>query len=160
MSNNRYSIGIIIVAIGVILLLGKLGVFGFFWNVFWPVFVLIPGLLLHALYFSRVLPAGVLIPGGILVTQSILFFLCTIFSWNLMAYLWPGFIFAVAVGLYEYYLFEKYSPRGVLVAAIVLAVVSAVCFSMTILFSVGIYFIAFLLIAGGIYMIFNKRRSW
>jgi hypothetical protein len=160
LTNNRYSIGLIIVAVGVVLLLGKLGVFGFFWDVFWPVFVLAPGLLLHALYFSRVLPSGVLIPGGILVTNSIIFFLCTIFSWNLMAYLWPGFIFAVAVGLYEFYLFDKYSPRGTLVAAVILAVVSGVCFSMTILFTVGIYFIAFVLIIVGAYMIFNKRRSW
>jgi hypothetical protein len=160
LTNNRYSIGLIIVAVGVILLLGKLGVFGFFWDVFWPVFVLAPGLLFHVLYFNRVLPSGVLIPGGILVTNSIIFFLCTIFSWNLMAYLWPGFIFAVAVGLYEYYLFDKHSPRGTFVAAIILAIVSGVCFSMTILFTVGIYFIALVLILVGVYMIFNKRRSW
>lgn len=160
MTNNRYSIGLIIVAVGVILLLGKLGVFGFFWEVFWPVFVLAPGLLLHALYFSRVLPSGVLIPGGILVTNSILFFLCTIFSWKLMAYLWPGFIFAVAVGLYEYYMFDKRSPRSTLVAAVTLAIISGILFGMTILFTIGIYFIALALIVVGAYILLNKRRLW
>lgn len=160
LANNRYSVGLIIVAVGVVLLLGKLGVIGFFWELFWPIFVLAPGLLFHALYFNRVLPSGVLIPGGILVTSSILFFLCTIFSWNWMAYLWPGFIFAVAVGLYEFYLFDKHSPRGTQVAAIVLAVVAAVCFGMTILFTTAIYVIAVVLIVLGAFLIFNKRRSW
>ncbi|PYI54618.1 LiaF transmembrane domain-containing protein [Paenibacillus flagellatus] len=162
MSNNRYSVGLIIVAVGIVLLLGKLGVFGFFWGTFWPVFLLAPGLLFHALYFNRTLPSGVLIPGGILVTISILFFLCTLFGWGLMAYLWPGFIFAVAVGLYEFYLFDKHSPRGTLVAALVLAIVSGVLFGMTILFTVGIYFIALVLIAVGAYLIFfnKQRRPW
>ncbi|GAA3403872.1 hypothetical protein ACFFNY_02915 [Paenibacillus hodogayensis] len=160
MANNRYSVGLIIVAVGVILLLGKLGVIGFFWHVFWPLFVLIPGLLLHGLYFSRVLPSGVLIPGGILVTNSILFFLCTIFSWKLMAYLWPGFILALAVGLYEYYLFDKQSPRSTLIAAVVLAVISGICFSMTVLFTAGVYFVALALIVVGAYLIYNKRRRW
>ncbi|MDF2658480.1 MAG: hypothetical protein K0Q94_1271 [Paenibacillus sp.] len=162
MSNNRYSVGLIIVAVGIVLLLGKLGVFGFFWEVFWPIFILAPGLLFHALYFSRVLPSGVLIPGGILTTISIIFFLCTIISWELIAYLWPAFILAPAVGLYEFYLFDKRSPRGVLLAAAILAVIAGLLFSMTILFTVGIYFIAIILIAVGGYLIFsnNKRRSW
>ena len=160
MSSNRYSIGLILAAVGIILLLGKLGVFGFFWHVFWPIFVLAPGLLLHALYFSRTLPSAVLIPGGILVTISILFFLCTIFSWGLMAYLWPGFILAVAVGLYEFYLFDRHSPRGIFIAAVILAIAAGVLFGMTILFTVGIYFIALVLIAAGIYMALGRRRLW
>ncbi|RKN86928.1 hypothetical protein [Paenibacillus ginsengarvi] len=160
MSKNRYSVGLIIVIVGIILLLGKLGVFGFVWGLFWPVFVLAPGLLLHFLYFNRVLPSAVLIPGGILVTCSILFFLCTIFGWSLMAYIWPGFIFAIAVGLYEFYTFDKYSPRGTLMAAVVLAILSGILFGVTILFTVGIYLIALVLIGVGAYIIFGKRRSW
>ncbi|MEF3305502.1 hypothetical protein [Paenibacillus sp. GYB003] len=160
MAGNRFSVGIIIVVIGVILLLGKLGVFGFVWELFWPALILAVGLLLHALYFNKTLPSGVLIPGGILVTISVLFFLCTFFGWGLMAYIWPGFIFAVAVGLYEFHMFDKYSPRGTLMAAVALAVIAGVLFGMTILFTVGIYFIAIVLIGLGVYMIVNKRRSW
>lgn len=162
LSNNRYSIGIIIVAVGLVLLLGKIGVFSFIWSVFWPIFVLAPGLLLHALYFGRMLPSGVLIPGGILVTNSIIFFMCTFFGWGMMKYLWPGFILAVAVGLYEFYFFDKHNPRGVLVASIILASIAAVMFGMTILFAVGVYVIAFVLIAVGAYMIFGRgqRRMW
>lgn len=160
MAGNRYSIGLIIVAVGVVLLLGKVGVFGFIWELFWPVLILAPGLLLHVLYFNRVLPSAVVIPGGILVTASILFFLCTIFGWGLMGYIWPGFIFAVAVGLYEFHLFDKYSPRGTLLAAVILAIVAGILFGVTILFTVGIYLIAIVLIALGVYVIWNKRRSW
>jgi hypothetical protein len=158
LSNNRYSIGLIIVAIGVVLLLGKIGVFGWIWDLFWPVVLLLPGLLLHALYFNRVLPAPVLVPGGFLVTSSIVFFLCSIFSWNLIGYVWPGFILAVAVGLYEWYMFDKQSPRSTLAAAVILAVLSAVFFGMTILFTVGIYVIAVILIVIGAYLLFNRRR--
>jgi hypothetical protein len=160
LTNNRYSIGLIIVAVGIILLLGKLGVFGFVWQLFWPVLILGAGLLLHALYFNRTLPSGILILAGILITISVLFLLCTLFGWGLMKYLWPGFLFAVAVGLYEYYVFDKHSPRETFFVAVGLTIVSGVLFGMTILSTVGITFIALILIAVGAYMMFNKRRSW
>jgi hypothetical protein len=160
MSNNRYAVGLIIVAAGIILLLGKLGVIEFLWSVFWPVLILIPGLILHALYFSRTLPSGVLVPGGILVTISVMFLLCTIFGWKLMAYLWPGFPLAVAIGLYEYYIFDRSSSRSVFVAALILAAVSAVLFGIVILSTGAIYVVALALIVAGALMIFGKRRSW
>lgn len=161
MSNNRYSIGILIAAVGLILLLGKLGIFGFFWGLLWPLIILAAGLLLHLLYFNRVLPSIMLVPGGILVTVSILFFLCTLFTWKLMGFLWPGFILAVAVGLYEYYMFDKHSPRGTFILAAIAAAVAAVCFSLTILNTVGVYVVALVLIAVGAFMALNKkRRLW
>lgn len=161
MSKNRYSIGILIAAVGLILLLGKLGIFGFFWGLLWPLIILGVGLLLHMLYFNRVLPSIMLVPGGILVTVSILFLLCTLFSWKLMGILWPGFILAVAIGLYEYYMFDKHSPRGTFILAIIVAAVAAVCFGLTILSVVGVYVVAVVLIAAGVYMALNKkRRLW
>ncbi|MDF2669204.1 MAG: hypothetical protein K0R67_1510 [Paenibacillus sp.] len=160
MSNNRYSIGILIVAVGVLLLLSRIGFFGFIWGLLWPIFILLPGLLLHMLFFGRMLPSGVLIPGGILVTTSIMFFFCNLVGWSAMEYLWPGFLFAVSVGLYEFYLFDKHKPRGALTASIILAVLSALFFGMMILFTVGIYILAFILIAGGAFLIMRPRRSW
>jgi hypothetical protein len=68
MSNNRYTIGLLIVSAGVILILGKLGVFSFLGNMLWPIFVLLPGLVLHYLFFNRIWPSGVLIPGAMLLT--------------------------------------------------------------------------------------------
>jgi hypothetical protein len=160
MANNRYSAGIVLIAIALVLLLGKLGVFHFLGWLLWPLIVGAIGLVFHGLYFGKIAPAGVLIPGGILVTYSIMFFLCNLFGWHLMTYLWPGFIFGVAVGLYEYQMFERYAPRGVMTAVLVLTIVSAAMFGMTLLFTLGIYFIAFGLLAGGAVLLMRRPKVW
>lgn len=162
MTRNRYSIGLVIVAVGIVLLLGKLGIFGFFWGLLWPFFIMAIGVLLHMLFFGKLLPSGVLIPGGILITISLLFLFCNIFGWSAMAYLWPGYLFAVAVGLYEYYIFDKYKPRGAYTASLVLTIVAALFFALTLLFSISIYFIALVLIIGGLALVWRRpgRRSW
>jgi hypothetical protein len=89
-----------------------------------------------------------------------MFFLCNLFGWHLMTYLWPGFIFGVAVGLYEYQMFERYAPRGVMTAVLVLTIVSAAMFGMTLLFTLGIYFIAFGLLAGGAVLLMRRPKVW
>jgi hypothetical protein len=160
MSRNNYSIGIILIAVAVVLLLGKLGVFHFLGSLLWPLFVLVPGLLLHFLFFNRVLPAGVLVPGGMLVTYSLMFFFCNLFGWYTMGYIWPGFIFGVAVGLYELYIFHRDSDRNIQKTSIVLAVLAAALFLMMILFKAGIYLIALLLVLAGILIIMRKPRAW
>jgi hypothetical protein len=160
MVRNQYSLGIMIILIGIVILLGKFGVFSFLGALFWPVFVLAPGLLFHFLFFGRVLPSGVLIPGGILTTYSLMFFFCNIFGWQAMAYIWPGFILGVAVGLYEFYLFDRHQPRGALIASIILTVIAAVFFGFTLLFSGGVYFVAIGLILLGVLLIFRNKQSW
>ncbi len=160
MSKNNYSIGVVLIVIAVVLLLGKLGIFHFLGSLLWPLFVLAPGILFHLLYFNRVLPSGVLVPGGILVTYSLMFFYCNVFGWASMGYLWPGFILGVAIGLYEFYLFDRNSGRGVQLAAIILGIISAVFFGMTILFKLGIYLVALILVLAGVWMIMRKPRAW
>jgi hypothetical protein len=156
MAKNNYSIGIVLIAAAVFLLLGKLGIFHFLGSLLWPLFVLIPGLLLHFFYFNRVLPSGVLVPGGMLVTYSLMFFFCNILGWHTMGYLWPGFIFGVAVGLYELYIFNRQSDRRVLTAAIVVAITAAALFAMMLLLKLSIYFIALLLVLAGIVIMMRK----
>ncbi|WJH33059.1 hypothetical protein N6H14_23085 [Paenibacillus sp. CC-CFT747] len=107
MARNNYSAGLLLIGIAVVLLLGKLGVFSFIGSLFWPLLVLAAGLLLHYLYFNRVLPSGVLVPGGMLITYSVLFLFCNLFGWGTMAYLWPAFLLGIAVGLYELHLFDR-----------------------------------------------------
>ncbi|SEB41400.1 hypothetical protein [Paenibacillus sp. GP183] len=160
MSRNNYSIGMILIAVAVVLLLGKLGVFHFLGFLLWPLLILVPGLLLHFLFFNRVLPAGVLVPGGMLITYSLMFFFCNLFGWHAMGYIWPGFIFGVAVGLYEFYIFNRDSDRNIRTVSIVLAVLAAALFLMMILFKVGIYLIALLLVLAGILIIMRKPRVW
>ncbi|RTE07708.1 hypothetical protein [Paenibacillus whitsoniae] len=160
MARNRYTIGILFIAVAVLLLLGKLGVFHLLFSFFWPLVVLVPGLLFHYFYFNRTLPAAVLVPGGILTTYGVMFFYCNIFGWGAMSYLWPGFILGIAIGLYELYLYDRGSDRSIWIAALVLGVLSAVFFTITLLVKLGIYIIALILVIAGLAMIFRKRKLW
>ncbi|KRE90400.1 hypothetical protein ASG89_08880 [Paenibacillus sp. Soil766] len=160
MARNSYSIGILFIGLAVLLLLGKLGVFHLLLSFFWPLILLVPGLLFHLLYFNRRLPAGVLVPGGILTTYALMFFFCNLFGWGSMAYIWPGFILGPAIGLYELHLFDRGSNRGIWIAAMVLGIISAALFALTLLVKLGIYVIALILVVAGLSMIFRKRRLW
>jgi hypothetical protein len=159
MANNKYSIGILLVAVAVILLLGKLGVIAFLGRLFWPLLILALGIALHGLYYARVTPSWVVVPGGILVTYSLLFLFCNIFGWGAMKYLWPVYIFGVAVGLYEWYRTDRFSPRVLLNASVILAVVSVLLFMILLLFSVSMYWIVGILVIAGIVMMFTRRRA-
>ncbi|XEC96843.1 hypothetical protein AB6A23_10065 [Paenibacillus tarimensis] len=160
MTKNQYSVGILMLIAGIVILLGKLGIFQFIGSVFWPLFVLIPGVLLHVLFFGRLLPAAVLIPGGILSVYALLFLYCNIFGWSSLRVLWPIFILGIATGLYEYYLFESSRPRGIQVAAFLLAGSALACFVIMLLWGAGIYLIALALIAAGAWMAFGRRTRW
>lgn len=160
MQKNRFSIGILLIVIALILVLGKLGVFSFLGYLLWPLLLLAIGLGLHFLYFSKMAPSGVLVPGGILVTYSVMFFICNLFGWHLIRYLWPLFIFGVAVGLYELYFFDRNSPRQLLLASVVLAVVSALFFVFMFIFNIGIYFIAAILVIVGVVLLMRRPKAW
>ncbi|WP_442603737.1 hypothetical protein [Paenibacillus sp. KN14-4R] len=160
MAKRNYSLGILLLVVAFILLLGKLGVFSFIGAVLWPLLIIALGLALHGLYFGRIMPPTVLIPGGALVTYGVLFFICSLFGWGLMSSLWPGFIFGIAVGLYEVSIFERQSDRSFFTASIVLAILSVVLFVLTLLVQGGIYFIVTLLVLAGIYFIIRKPRIW
>lgn len=160
MPANKYSAGIILLLAGVLILLGKLGVFSFLGAIFWPLLVLIPGVLLHVLYFGRLVPAVMLVPGGMLVVYALLFVICNIFGWESLKYLWPVFILGVAAGLYEYYMFGSNVPRVVFTASIALGIASVLFLVLILLWSWGIYLIAALFIAAGGWMMLASRRRW
>ncbi len=160
MNKQSAAVGILVLAAGLVILLGKLGVFAFIGNVFWPLFILIPGVLLHVLYFGRMLPSIVLVPAGILTVVSLVLLIGNWFGWNLIRYLWPFFLFAVAVGLYEYYVFGYSRSRTIWTAAVVLAALSILLFFMTLLWSWGAYLIALVLIAAGVWMVLRRPRLW
>ncbi|GAB2703108.1 hypothetical protein ACFQWB_01600 [Paenibacillus thermoaerophilus] len=157
MANSRAALGVGIIAVGVLLLLGKLGVFGNIGGVLWPFFLLVPGIALHVLYFARILPVGVLVPGGILTVYALLFFYCGIFGWDSLSYLWPVFPLGVAVGLYELYVFGH--ERGVLIAALILTSISVIFLAINLIFTIGIYLVAAALIVGGIYLLKSRSSS-
>jgi len=141
-------------------MLGRLGLFSFLGTNFWPLFVLIPGILLHVLFFGRLLPAAVLIPGAILTIYALIFFFCIAFGWNKLQYLWPFFLLGIAVGLYEYHLFEIPHPKQILTVAIILALVAVSFFIIMILWGWGVYLIAAVLIAIGAWLVTGRKVRW
>jgi hypothetical protein len=136
--------------IGIFLLLGKIGIFDFIGGKIWPIFVLLPGLFFHFLFFAKGLPSGILVPGGILTFISFMFFYCNILGWDSMRYLWPGFIMSVAIGLFETYYFDPNKPRAAFIGSAILATISAIFFSFTLLMTSGVYVIGLVLIVIGV----------
>ncbi|WP_017811815.1 MULTISPECIES: hypothetical protein [Paenibacillus] len=163
-NRNQGVIAIFIILAGLVILLGKLGVFAFIGHVFWPLLILLPGVLLQLVYFSRSASSYVLIPAGILTVYGILFFFCNIWGWSLMAYLWPLLLLGIAVGLYEYYMVSSSAiSRNVGFAAVVLGALSIIFLFFSLLGASAFYLIALLLIGGGIWMLFsrtNSKRGW
>lgn len=100
------------------------------WHLFriertWPIFVLIPGLLFVWVYFSGNRNPSLLVPGGILTTIGLLFFFEIFTDWQLAAYTWPVYPLAVAIGLFQIYIFSG-RQRGILIPIIILTTVSVV----------------------------------
>ncbi|EHS56956.1 hypothetical protein [Paenibacillus sp. Aloe-11] len=155
-------IGVGIVAVGLIILLGKLGAFSFLGRTFWPLLILIPGIILHAMYMMRKVSPFMLLPAGILTVYGLLFSLCNTWGWHLMAYLWPLLLLGVAIGLWEYAINDLSLSRNVYTGGVILGLVSVVLLMISLLRTGIIYIIAVLLIGAGIWLVVNNRgtRKW
>ncbi|WP_199618816.1 hypothetical protein [Paenibacillus alkalitolerans] len=156
MSNRTMPLAIGIIIAGVIILLGKLGFFQTVGALFWPLIPLAAGAAFHLLHWNRVLPSGVLIPGGILVVLSLLFLFCSWFGWGWMKVLWPVIPFGVAVGLYEFSSAERIPALravsfGIGGGALLLLVIMLVA-------QVNVYVLALLLIVGGVVLAARRPR--
>ncbi|SEN10619.1 hypothetical protein [Paenibacillus sp. OV219] len=160
MSRNQYTVGLLFLIAGAVILLGKIGFFSFIGTNFWPLFLLIPGILLHVLFFGRLLPPFVLIPGAILTINAFLFFFCIASGWSNMQYLWPIFIVSVAVGLYEYHLFDTYHPKLPRTLAIIMLLTAASFFVIMLVWGWGMYLIAAVFLAVGAWLVVGRKARW
>ncbi|MNJ48730.1 hypothetical protein D3C77_439310 [compost metagenome] len=162
--NNKLMTGILILAAGIFILLGKWGVFSFLGKALWPFLLLAPGIALHYWVFSRRGSAELLLPAGILVVYSFLFFIGIIWGWTTLFHkMWPAFILGIAIGLFEYYAYASQRQSSLLIAAITLGAVSIVLLGWSLFAFSFIYLLALVLIAGGILLITargNSRRIW
>lgn len=130
---------------------------------FWPTFFLIPlGVFFHWMYFSQIVRGiGLLVPGGILLTAGLTCQIAIVTdSWITM---WPGFILAVAVGLFELYWFGN-KNKYLLIPINILTVLSFIFFiafsigSMLSQFSIIQPILALLLIVTGVYTLFRPKK--
>lgn len=142
-AKSSFTLGVILIAIGVLFLLEKYSYFDM--EVLWPlIFLVLAGMMLSLYFANRQKNAEALIPFGIFLVFWIVFETCAVAGWDLMAYLWPGFIFAPGFGLFLVYL-QKRDTR-VLIPVGVLIGMSAVFFVTMSPF--GRYWPAMLILAG------------
>lgn len=157
---DRKVIGILFIVIGVFLALGTTGMIAVAWGTLWPLFILVPAIGFHVGFFSHPKPgrAGLLVPGGVLLTVGLLFLYCGLFGWWQMSYLWPFFILAPAVGLFEMFLFGSRNPY-LLIPVLVLTTVAMIFLGVNLLNSSFGGVAGGVLILIGLLVIFGKRKS-
>lgn len=120
------------------------------------------GLFFHWLYFSMIgRGVGLLVPGGLLLTVGIVCQIAMLFNnWGTM---WPGFILAVAVGLFELYWFGGRN-KWLLIPINILTVISLLFFAVmsigTMLSSLSFIqpFVAIVLIMGGAWIMVGRKK--
>ncbi|OPX42091.1 hypothetical protein CLHUN_39960 [Ruminiclostridium hungatei] len=166
--NGTMIVGLVLILIGVAYLLNNFGIFeiyfdifdiGFLFSTFWPMFLIIPGLIFHYSFFTaKTSDAGLLVPGGILLVMGLTCQISMLF--NVWAYMWPGFILAVAVGLFELYLFGS-KEKGLLIPVFILGGLSLIFFAISLgrITILRLYLIPAILIFGGLLIVFRNRRN-
>lgn len=158
-SKNDMKLGVFIAAAGLVILLGKLGVFGFLGRALWPLVILVPGLFLHVLFFSRRASASVLIPAGILTVYGLVLGFCNTWGWSFMSHLWPLLLFGIAVGLYEYAFYSPVPTGGLTATAVILGVLSLMLIVFSLLGTGALYLVGIVLVAAGVWLMFGRRKQ-
>ena len=158
MKKINYLFGLFLLFIGVLLILANFGVIEIVWENLWPLFLLILGILFELSYFIYRKDAGLLVPGGILITYGLLFSVNVIYGWHLMEDLWPIFPLGVAIGLLQLYIFGV-REKGLLIPIGILGAIS-LFFLVNNLFFVDFgLLVGVVLVVIGIWVIFKKVKS-
>ena len=158
MKKINYLFGLFLLFIGVLLILANFGVIEIVWDNLWPLFLLIPGILFELSYFIYRKDAGLLVPGGILITYGLLFSVNVIYGWHLMENLWPIFPLGVAIGLFQLFLFGG-REKGLLIPVGILGAISLFFLINNLLFVDFRLLAGILLVVIGIWIIFKKIKS-
>jgi hypothetical protein len=158
MKKSNYFVGVLLIAIGAIILILK-AIFGitlleFNGYDFWVFIVILVGLAFEFGFFLSGSKPGLLIPGGIITTIGLLFLFEVSTDWNFAEYTWPIYIISVAVGLFQMYLFSK-REKGLLISSLIVGGIGAVFLAFTIISAITNifdpnFFIPIALIAGGL----------
>lgn len=126
MRKNNIIWGFLLIAIGIIVLISKVyGIDIISMELLWPLFILAPGLCFEFSYFIRRRDPGILVPGGILTTLGILFLFQTYTNWRFSEITGPAAMLAVAIGLFQLYIFGRGS-KGLLIPVFILGVMGLI----------------------------------
>jgi len=167
MRKSNYFIGLLLIAIGVIVVLLKsvfnIQILEFNTSNFWVLIVLLIGLSFEFSFFLSGRYAGLLIPGGIITTIGLLFMFEVATGWSFTEYTWPVYILSVAIGLFQMYLFSK-REKGLLIASLIVGGVSAFFIACEFINDITSIlhpqvFIPIALIAGGAALLFSGMSS-
>jgi len=158
MKKINYLFGLFLLFIGVLLILANFGVIEISWNNLWPLFLLIAGIFFELSYFISQKDAGLLVPGGILITYGLLFLVNVNYGWHLMENLWPIFPLGVAIGLFQLYLFGG-QEKGLLIPVGILGAVSLFFLINNLLYVDFRLLAGILLVLIGIWIIIKKAKS-
>jgi len=158
MKKINYLFGLFLLCIGVLLILANFGVIEIVWDNLWPLFLLITGILFELSYFIYRKDAGLLVPGGILITYGLLFSVNVMYGWHLMEDLWPIFPLGVAIGLFQLFLFGG-REKGLLIPVGILGAISLFFLVNNLLFVDFRFLAGILLVVIGIWVIFKKIKS-
>ena len=167
MRSEKSLAGIILIILGLILLMLQ-GVFGFKILNFephdsWVFIVLLLGISFEFAFFISGKNPGLLVPGGIITTIGLLFLFEVTTDWSFAEYTWPIYIFSVAVGLFQLYMFGG-KERGLLIASGIVALVAGIMMAFCLIgalsdiISIGTL-IPIALIAGGVAIFFSGRNG-
>jgi len=153
--NGAMVPGIILILLGVLFLLPRLGLdFG---NL-WPTFVLVPGISLIVFYgFSKNKEknVGLVIPIVILILSSIFLYYMAAVSWQGIDILWPVFPFIVGLALYVFYYFGDRKLSGVFISANILAGFGILFLVLNL---ISYNFWPLILVIGGMALILRSKR--
>ncbi|MCB2309512.1 DUF5668 domain-containing protein [Clostridium tagluense] len=108
MKKHKALFGILLILLGSVILADQIYDIDFFsFSNFWPLFILIPGILLEISFFSLKKEPAILVLAGILTTTGLLFVFETSTNWKYSTETWPIYTLGLAIGLFQYYLFSK-----------------------------------------------------
>jgi uncharacterized membrane protein HdeD (DUF308 family) len=113
-NRGRIITGIAFILIGVLMLLSRL-VGAPMGKLFWPLLLIIGGLLFFVSYFYSQRAKGsegLLFPATYLTILGLMFTYLNFTDWEHMRYLWPTFVFGVAISLGVVYLFTPADTSG------------------------------------------------
>jgi uncharacterized membrane protein len=106
-NHSNYTVGIILILLGVFFLCVQLDLVN--WDNFWPIILIVGGLLFYLGFLVNRRNFGLLMPGTILLVIGVLFFYTNRGYWNRMDELWPTFVIAPGLGFILMYIF---GPKG------------------------------------------------